>query len=154
MKLQHQYDRFNFICNILMLIICCIKWSQNPSLSCFGKFQPYSTNNIILEKQTNTVKPVLTGHSKGRPKIVFKTDYHSMQVKNIAFIKLPFVSNIFILSNFAWPLKTGFTVVSINIILGKVSKSSQEERYTCILTKFSSSGDSVPPAATAMITKS
>ena len=29
----------------------------------------------------STVKPVLSGHSKRRPKLVFKTDYRLMQVK-------------------------------------------------------------------------
>ena len=49
-----------------------------------------------------------------------------MQVKSIeesskrafsilsTFIKLPFVSKIFVLSIFEWPLKTGFTVTSIS----------------------------------------
>ena len=32
----------------------------------------------------HTVKPDLRGHSKRRPKLVFKTDYHLMQVKSIA----------------------------------------------------------------------
>ena len=31
-----------------------------------------------------TVKPVLSSHSKRRPKLVFKTDYRLMQVKSIA----------------------------------------------------------------------
>ena len=31
-----------------------------------------------------TVKPVLSGHSKRRPKLVFKTNYCLMQVKSIA----------------------------------------------------------------------
>ena len=31
-----------------------------------------------------TVKPVLGGHLKRRPKLVFKTDYHLLQVKSIA----------------------------------------------------------------------
>ena len=63
-----------------------------------------------------TVKPVLSGHSKRRPKLVFKTDYHLMQVKGehsailLTFIKLPFVIKIFVLSIFEWRLKTGFTV--------------------------------------------
>ena len=35
-------------------------------------------NNLI------TVKPVLSGHSKRRPKLVFKTDYGLMKVKSIA----------------------------------------------------------------------
>ena len=33
------------------------------------------------------------------------------------FIKLPFVINIFVLSIFEWPLKTGFTVILIDFIL-------------------------------------
>ena len=31
----------------------------------------------------------------------------------LTFIKLPYVRNIFVLSIFEWPLKTGFTVVSL-----------------------------------------
>ena len=31
-----------------------------------------------------TVKPVVSGHSKRRPKMVFKTNYCLMQIKNIA----------------------------------------------------------------------
>ena len=59
-------------------------------------------------------------------KLVFKTDYHLLQVKSIAecsegehsaillaFIKLSFVVKIFALSFFEWPLKTGFTVVKL-----------------------------------------
>ena len=54
---------------------------------------------------TSTVKPVLSGHSKRRPKLIFKTAYRLMQVKSILqtailsiFIKLPFVIKIFVLS--------------------------------------------------------
>ena len=32
-------------------------------------------NNVLI-----TVKPVLSGHSKRRPKVIFKTDFHLMQV--------------------------------------------------------------------------
>ena len=61
-----------------------------------------------FEPQLNsTVKPVLNGHLKERPKLVFKTDYRLMQVKIIAsFFK------IFVLSIFEWPLKTDFTLLS------------------------------------------
>ena len=43
----------------------------------------------------NTVKPVLSSHSKRTQKLFFNTDYLLMQVKSIAvllstFIKLPF----------------------------------------------------------------
>ena len=49
--------------------------------------------------------------------MVFKTNYHLMQVKSIAeehsallstFIKLPFVIKNFVLSIFEWPFYTGF----------------------------------------------
>ena len=55
--------------------------------------------------------------------MVFKTNYHLMQVKSIAewehsvilstFIKLPvtFVVKTFVLSIFKWPFYTGFTVL-------------------------------------------
>ena len=70
----------------------------------------------------NKVKPVLSGHSKRRPNVVFKTDYRLMQVKSIAECSKgilqyfrPSISyhlsiKIFVLSIFEWPLKTGFTV--------------------------------------------
>ena len=76
-----------------------------------------------------TVKPVLSGHSKRRQKLFFKTNYRLMQVKSIAecskgrehsailstFIKLPFVIESFVLSIFEWLLKTGFTVLACAI---------------------------------------
>ena len=31
------------------------------------------------------------------------------------FIKLPFVSKIFVLTIFEWPLKTGFTVIKVKL---------------------------------------
>ena len=69
---------------------------------------------------TNTVKPVLSGHSKDQ-KLVFKTDFDIMQVKRehsailSTFIKLPFVFKIFVLSILEWPLKTGFTVPHLSL---------------------------------------
>ena len=78
---------------------------------------------FILMLKDCTVKPVLSGHSKRRPKLIFKTDYRLMQVKSIAecskgehsailstFINLPFVIKISVLSIFEWPLTTGFTI--------------------------------------------
>ena len=51
-----------------------------------------------IRNEYGTVKPVLRGHSKRRPKTVFRTHYRLMQVKSVAdsaklltFIKLPFV---------------------------------------------------------------
>ena len=47
------------------------------------KFSDMKVYNILVLKYT-TVKPVLSGHLKRRPKLFFKTDYHLMQVKSIA----------------------------------------------------------------------
>ena len=72
-----------------------------------------------------TVKPVLSSHSKRRPKIGFQDQlslyagrkYCRMLLGehfaiNSTFIKLPFAIKMstFILSIFEWLLKTGFTV--------------------------------------------
>ena len=63
-----------------------------------------------------TVKPVLSGHSKRRPKIGFK-DRLSLNAGQTycrmlqeTYIKLPSVFKTFVLSIFEWPLKTGFAV--------------------------------------------
>ena len=70
-----------------------------------------------------TVKPVLRGHSKRRPKIGFQDRLwlnaggkycRMLQGEHSAilstFIKLPFAIMTFVLSIFEWPLKAGFTV--------------------------------------------
>ena len=79
---------------------------------------------VILHFHIYKVKPVLSSHSKRRPKFFFKTNYCSMPVKVLqnalrehyaillTFIKLPFVFKILVSSFFEWPLKTGFTVTS------------------------------------------
>ena len=66
------------------------------------------------------VKPVLSSHSKRRPKIGFQDQlslnagqkYCRMLKEHSAilftFIKLPFAIKIFVLPIFKWPLKTGF----------------------------------------------
>ena len=38
----------------------------------------------VDDRVSPTVKPVLSGHSKRRPKLVFKTNCHLMQDKSIA----------------------------------------------------------------------
>ena len=71
----------------------------------------------------NTVKPVLSGHSKRRQKLVYKTEYRLMQVKSIAECSPWSILQYFrpslsyhlplrplFLSIFEWLLKTGFTV--------------------------------------------
>ena len=82
------------------------------------------TLDVVLRKshRTITVKPVLSGHLKIRPKLALKTNYRLIQVESIAecsrehsailstFIMLLSVIKVFVLSNFEWPLKTGFTV--------------------------------------------
>ena len=64
----------------------------------------------------------LSGRSKRRQKLVFKTDYRLMQAKSIAecskrafcntfdLHKLSFVIKTFVLSSFEWPFYTDFTV--------------------------------------------
>ena len=74
--------------------------------------------NFLTSRPKYTVKPVLSGHSKRRRKIGFKTDCHLMQVKEHSailstFIKLPFVFKTSVLSIFEWRLKIGFTVSSM-----------------------------------------
>ena len=66
-----------------------------------------------------TVKPVLSGHSKRRPKIGSRVSLNAGQkycrmlqgehsAILLTFIKVPFVINILVFSIFEWPLKTGF----------------------------------------------
>ena len=59
---------------------------------------PACSHNKHLIYTASTVKPVLSSHSKSRPKLFFKIDYCLIQVKSIAECS-------------KWPLKTGFTVV-------------------------------------------
>ena len=74
-----------------------------------------------------TVKPVLSGHSKRRPKIGFQDRlslnagqkyYRMLQREHSArlstFIELPCDCKTFVLSIFEWLLKTGFTVVNFS----------------------------------------
>ena len=84
------------------------------------------TSSIVTGKESElqtTVKPVLSGHSKRRQKIVFQDRLsHNAGQKycrmlqrehsaiHSTFVKLPIVIKIFVLSIFEWPLKTGFTV--------------------------------------------
>ena len=42
------------------------------------------TSVLLSHLENNTVKPVLSGHSKSRPKLFFNTDYRLMLVKSIA----------------------------------------------------------------------
>ena len=75
-----------------------------------------------------TVKVVLRGHSKRRPKKVYKADYRLMQVKSIAECSkgsvlqyfrtsssYHLVIKIFVLSIFEWQLMTGLTVYIQNL---------------------------------------
>ena len=74
-----------------------------------------------------TVKPVLSDHSKKDKKKWFSglislnagQKYCRMLHREhsailLTFIKLPF--KFFVLSIFEWPLKTGFTVLSVNTV--------------------------------------
>ena len=72
----------------------------------------------------STVKPVLSSHSKRRPKnglqdsLLLNAGQKYCRMLPLeysailwTFIKLPFVIKSFVLSIFEWPLKTGFTVL-------------------------------------------
>ena len=79
---------------------------------------------------TDTVKPVLSGHSKRRQKIGFQDQlllnagqkyYRMLPLQNapweysvilLTFIKLSLVFKILVPSIFEWPLKTGFTEIN------------------------------------------
>ena len=84
----------------------------------------------------NTVKPVLSGYSKRRPKLVLKTDYCLMQVKSIAECSKgsilqyfqPSLSYSLSLSIYEWPLKTGFTVFMFRPT-GDVKNRGQSPRF-------------------------
>ena len=81
-------------------------------------------NKQKILHEDNTVKPVLSGHSKRRPKIgfhdrrmlkecrskVFQNALFEHSAILLTFIKLPFVFKTFVLSIFEWQLKTGITV--------------------------------------------
>ena len=61
------------------------------SLAGAGKFTFNTNTSTIAQQKVNefmfkddTIKPVLSGHSKRTPKLVFNTDYRLMQVKRIA----------------------------------------------------------------------
>ena len=57
-----------------------------PDADIFTLFTQYLIHyfTTIFHFSITTVKPVLSGHSKRRPKLFFKTDYCLMQVKSIA----------------------------------------------------------------------
>ena len=70
-------------------------------------------------------KPILSSHSKRRPRIVFQEQlllnagqkycrmlHGEHYTILLTFFKLAFVFKIFVLSIFEWPFKTGFTVFS------------------------------------------
>ena len=77
----------------------------------------------LLIDSGGTVNPVLRGHSKRTPKIVFKTHYRVMHVKSIAECSFGAFCSTFdlhydikwpsdiVLSIFEWPLKTSLTLV-------------------------------------------
>ena len=80
---------------------------------------------MLINVKASTVKPVLSGHSKRTPKLVYRLllnagqkycrmlqEEHSAIL--LTFIKLSSVIMIFVLSIFEWPLKAGFTVLLIS----------------------------------------
>ena len=87
--------------------------------SCAGSNLLNRVDRVYIYSKTG-----VNGHSQKDQKLVFKTNYCSLQVKSVekwehsvillAFIKLPFVIKIFVLSIFEWPFYTGFTVLVFN----------------------------------------
>ena len=96
-----------------------------------GADQPVHLHSLVItffyslsvKYKTCTVKPVLRGHSKRRPKVIFE-DRLSLNAGQkycrmlhqehsailLTFIMLPFVIKTFVLYIFEWPFYTGFTV--------------------------------------------
>ena len=60
-------------CNLLQIIFCHIKFDKG----CLYYLDVMPSDKLI------TVKPAFSSHSKEDQKLVFKTDYHLMQVKSI-----------------------------------------------------------------------
>ena len=58
-----------------------IYWGMNDC-TCGTRWQYIHSHNLVYF--ICTILPVLSGHSKRRPKLTFKTDYCLMQVKSIA----------------------------------------------------------------------
>ena len=82
---------YNFLC--LNNLLFRKQYETRYQLSCkqcrsrsggFFRSTLFSLQHEFIIMNQNTVKPVLSGHSKRRSKIVFKTDYRLMQVKIIA----------------------------------------------------------------------
>ena len=59
---------------------------------------PYSVVTCSLSIAQNTVKPVLSGHSKEDQRLVFETDYCLLKVKSIAECSKRAFCNTFALS--------------------------------------------------------
>ena len=111
--------------------LCALLTACNSSVAVH---MPYMTVPIPEDPGTVlyvqcTVKPVLSNHSKRRPKIVFQDRLSLNECRKycrmlqwehsailVTFIKLSFVIKIFVLSIFEWPLKTGFIVYYILVL--------------------------------------
>ena len=92
----------------------------------FGRKHQYTDVSKMHNNRT-TVNPVLSGHSKRKPKLVFKIGFQDRLSLNVGqkycrmlqesilqyfrpSLSYNFVFKTFVLSIFQWPLKTGFTV--------------------------------------------
>ena len=79
---------------------------------------------LVKKEDQNTVKPVLSSHSKRSRKLFFKTDYLLMQVKSIAECSKGI---FFYFSIFEWSLKTDFTVTPDSNIFGDKAKMTSRQ---------------------------
>ena len=104
-------------------------------------------NRINAYQVMTYSKTCVNSHSQKDRKLVFKTNYHLIKVKSIAecskghsatfltFIKLPFVTKIYVLSIFEWPFYAGFTVtclictfVVVRVVIKPLIEQSLKER--------------------------
>ena len=98
--MTHIVENDTFYLNILLLLIHCLLL-----LPLFVRVLC-----LVLVLLVSTIKRALSGHSKRRQTLVFKTDYRFMQVKSswskvlLTLVMLPFVTKIIVLSIFEWLL--------------------------------------------------
>ena len=78
LKLMYK-KTFSVLCSRILPIFFSVQRTICWSVQCFNFFLLVCTC-----KNVSTVKPVLSGHSKRRPKLVVNTNYRLLQVKSIA----------------------------------------------------------------------
>ena len=80
----HEKMFIRLIVGIVGITSRSVKWSNTSRLDLNNKTEIDSALCLKQDICLYTVKPVFSGHSKRRPKLVCKTDCRLMQVKSIA----------------------------------------------------------------------